>query len=405
MATPDIAAMLSLGELRTAMEARGVEFSDSQLKRLRREGLLPVEGQQHRGGVRGSESLYPGWAVDQLALVAQQQRGERRFAQLRVLVRWHGGWVRPDKLRASLIGWLEAVSSYARRLTADTVDETDRADRLAAAMTRRPGQSGVSRLMRERLNHVADDIQRAAYAFAALATRSPVEWHNHDPSDASESLLDVFERASGFDRARRDDISGHGPLLGDDESSEKIIGELQQTGLFDILDLGAAFRIASDEAIDRAFDDAIALAGPREAFDAIQSLVGHDVAGLGSVSELGAAEQAIDLAVLVRALLLLRPLMDDGALETIVDAATAAGPQLRAARQLAEALPHLARYLRPRGPERLAALGADDRERVTGEVRRYLELHPELATMLEKPHGGADAPAHADRHRARAATR
>jgi hypothetical protein len=160
-----------------------------------------------------------------------------------------------------MIDLLEAMSGYARRLTADTVDETDRADRLAAAVTRRPGRSGVSRLMRERLNNITDHVERATYAFAALATHSPVEWHNHDPDDTGESLLDVFERASGFDRARHDDISGHGPLLGQDEPGEKIIAELQQTGLFDIIDLGAAFRNASDEAIERAFDDAIAFVG------------------------------------------------------------------------------------------------------------------------------------------------
>ena len=98
-------------------------------------GLLTVEGQRHRRGVRGSESLYPGWTVGQLDLVARLQAQERRFAQLRVLVRWHGGWVRADKLRASLIALLDTVSAQARRMTANTVDESDRADRLAQAMT------------------------------------------------------------------------------------------------------------------------------------------------------------------------------------------------------------------------------------------------------------------------------
>ena len=391
MTQTDVEPVLTLAELRAEMAPEGLQFSASQLKRLRSEGLLPVVGQRHRAGVRGSESLYPRWAAAQLALIARLQMTERRFAQLRVLVRWHGGWVREEKLRASLTDLLEAMSGYARRLTADTVDEADRADRLAAAMTRRPGRSGVSRLMRERLNNVTDDIERAAYAFAALATHTPVEWHNYDPDEAGESLLDVFERASGFDRARQDDVSGHGPLLGQDEPGEELIAQLQQTGLFDILDLGAAFRNASDDAIERAFDDAIAFVGLREAFDAIQSLLGHDVAGLGSISELGAAQEALDYALLVRALLLLRPLMDDGALETIVEAAAAAGPQLQAAQQLACALPHLVEYFGPRGPARLDALTTEDRDGVIGEVRCYLELHPEVTLMLATPADDGDA--------------
>ena len=130
MPRPD-SEKLSLAELRRALRASGLEFSDSQLKRLRREGLLAVEGQRHRPGVRGSESLYPAWAVGQLELVSRLGAMERRFAQLRVLVRWHGGWVRPDQLRASLIALLEPMSAAARRVTETPVDEGDRADRLA----------------------------------------------------------------------------------------------------------------------------------------------------------------------------------------------------------------------------------------------------------------------------------
>lgn len=382
MSNPDSDPMLTLTELREALKARELEFSDSRLKRLRREGLLPVGGQRHRAGVRGSESLYPSSAVDQLELVARLEVRERRFAQLRVLVRWHGGWVRADKLRASLIGLLEAISAQARRMTANTVDESDRADRLAEAMTRRPGRSGVSRLMRRRLDNVADDIHRAAYAFAALATRSPLEWENHDPNEATEPLLKVFERASGFDRARRDDISGEGPLMRERESTQETVERLQQVSLFDILNLGAAFESASDEAIERAFDDAITFAGLRPAFAAIQSVAGDDIAGLGSMTELGAAHEAVELAALVRGLLLLRPLMAEGALESMVEEAAKAGPQLQAAQELARALPHLVPYLGLGGTERLDALPTDERERVRGEFRAYLATRPELVAIF-----------------------
>lgn len=387
--------LLTLAELRASLDSRGLVFSESQLKRLRGEGLLRLTSQRHRLGVRGSESLYPGSAVDQLELVARLEQKERRFAQLRVLVRWHGGWVRPDKLRASLIGLLEAISVQARRLTVNTVDESDGTDRLADAMTRQPGRSGVSRLMRRRLNNVSDDIQRAAYAFAALSIGGELEWENHDPNDPTEPLLGVFERASGFDRARRDDISEEGPLMRGRESTQELVAELQQTGLFDILNLGAAFAVVSDEVIDRAFDDAIAFAGLRGAFEAIQSIAGDDVAGLGSVSELAAADEAVDLAMLVRGLLLLRPLMAEGALEQIVADAAREGTKLQAAQELARALPHLVPYLGPRGPQRLEALAPDERERVTEAVRTYLAERPDLVAVLADSGGDAatDSPA------------
>lgn len=376
---------LSLAELRRALRNRRLGFTDSQLKRLRREGLLPMKGQRHRPGVRGSESVYPAWAVDQLEVVARLESGERRFAQLRVLVRWHGGWVRADQLRASLIALLEPMSAAARRMTETAVDKGDRADRLAQELARHRGRSGVSRLMYRRLKSVREDVERAMFALAALATGTPVEWENHDPDDPTEPLLAVVDRAFGFDRARLDEIGGEGPLLRDRESSQAILAELQQAGAFDLLNAGAAFAAASDDQIERAFDDAIALAGVVETFDAIQAVAGDDVAGLGSISELGRAQEPIELVMLVRGLLLLRPLSAKGAFEAVINSATAAAPQLRVAQELCQALPEHAWLLGPGGTERLAALPTEERGRVTGEIRGYLEAHPELAALVEAP--------------------
>lgn len=369
---------LTLSGLRHALALRGIERSESQLKRLRREGLLFVQGQRHRAGVRGSESLYPAWTITQLELVDRLARGERRFAQLRVLVRWHGGWVHPDKLRVTLVGLLDAISGKAREMAGETVDHDDRADRLAQAFTATRGRSGTTRLMRRRLNNVADDIERTMYALAALSTDSPLEWANHNPEDPTEPLVSVVERAFGIDRARTDKIGGEGPLLRGQESGEQILGELQQAGAFDILDLGSAFINASDQAIDRAFADAKVIAGLTEVFEALQAVAGDDVAGLGSITEVGAAKDAVELALLVRGLLLLRPLMAEGALEELVEAARKAAPQLRAAAELRRALPQYAALLAPSGADELAKLPAQERERVTSEIRAYLDAHPEL---------------------------
>lgn len=369
---------LALGELRAALGLRGIELSDSRLKRLRREGLLLVGEQRHRPGLRGSESVYPAWTLDQLELVERLARGERRFSQLRVLVRWHGGWVQPDKLRATLIALLDAISSKAREIIGETGDEDDRADRLAQAFAAVRGRSGRTRLMRRRLNNVADDFERTMYALAALSTDSPLEWANHDPEDLTEPLVNVVERALAIDRARTDEIGGNGPLLRGRESGEEILGELQQVGAFDILNLGAAFTEPSDQAISQAFADAKAFAGLSEVFDDIQAIAGEDVAGLGSITEVGAAHDAIELALLVRGLLLLRPLMAAGALEQVVEAAAYAAPQLRAAREICRGLPQYSAFIAPSGPAELAKLPAAERDRIVAEIHAYLQAHPEL---------------------------
>jgi hypothetical protein len=60
-------------------------------------------------------------------------------------------------------------------------------------------------------------------------------------------------------------------------------------------DVGAAFATASAEAVETAFDDAIAFSSLSATFEAIQTVAGHDVAGLGSVTELAAAQDATEL--------------------------------------------------------------------------------------------------------------
>jgi hypothetical protein len=368
---------ISTDELRGRLRAHGVTFSDSQFKRLRRTGLLVAGGQEHRRGRRGSATMYPAWAVEQLLLVARLTAVERRFAQLCVAVRWEGGWVRPNALRAALVRLLDAVSQHATTAVAGAVDDDERADRLAMAIAGR-GTSGLSRLVRERLAGVNEGVERAAFACAALTAATPPDWSNHDPADPTPSLMVVFETASGIDRARKDDLAGTGPLLRNDLPTEQHLRELQQGGLFNLFDLGAAFISASDAAIEQAFKDAIAVVGLSGAFDAIQHFAGRDAGGLASVSELGAIDDALGRAGLVRTMLLMQPLIPDGALEEIVAAADESSPALREAADLAQALPHLAQYLGAAGAKRLAEVPDDERERIAAEVRAYLAERGEL---------------------------
>jgi hypothetical protein len=368
---------ISLAELRATLARRGIDLTDGQLKRRRREGLLLVSEQRHRPGLRGSESRYPSWSVDQLELVGRLAQRERRFAQLAVLVRWNGGWVEPGKLRGALIDLVEPLSTKARQLTGLALDDDDRTDQLAKALAEAHGRAATTKLMRRRLGNVREDIERTLHAFAAFATNGQLEWENHNPENADEPFGSIVERALGLDRARTDEIAGNGPLMRGRESTQQIIGELQAAGAFDLLNLGAAFASASDEAIGRAFEAAIACAGVlSEALAAIQVLVGDDVAGFASVTELDAGADPLRAALLVRGLLLMRPLMDDGALESVLQAARTALPQLQAASELSLALPQYTPFLGPHGPERLAELSGEERARVQREIQAHLEARP-----------------------------
>jgi hypothetical protein len=80
-----------------------------------------------------------------------------------------------------------------------------------------------------------------------------------------------------------------------------------------------------------------------------------------------------------------------------IDAARAAAPQLHAAQELSRALPQYASLFGLDGGEHLAALPVEERDRVTGEVRVYLEAHPELTALVERAERLSDGVSVAER--------
>jgi hypothetical protein len=226
-------------------------------------------------------------------------------------------------------------------------------------------------------------MERVVYALAAMSMGAPLEWENHDPNDPGEPLVDVFDRASGFDRARRDSIAGQPPILGHDESTQEILAELQAAGVFDLLDPAQAFRSAAHGAIERAFVDAHSLAALRLAVEAMEAVAGEDAAGLGSLTKMVPDEaDAWTVTMLVRSCLLLRRIVPPGALENIVQAAEKHRSAFEVGLAIRRALPEYAEFIGFDGAERLAALTPVERARVTGEIRSYIQADPHLSQLM-----------------------
>ncbi len=185
-------APISLAQLRALLAAQEVRLSDSELKRLRGNGLVPAQ-QVHMAGERGSVSLYPPWAVDQIELVERLGRSERRFRQLRVLVRWHEGWVDPDKLRKALIEMVEGFSTEVRQLAEGAEDELAAVDNVASALRSKPGHSRALRLLRRRLD---------GQNLAVLRLRSPHLDSGSSSSGTTTTRKPGSHRCAPFSSAR-----------------------------------------------------------------------------------------------------------------------------------------------------------------------------------------------------------
>jgi hypothetical protein len=329
---------LSIAELSAQLQARGVELSPAQLKRLRREGLLSCEGQEQLRGLRGSVSLYPAYSVDQVHLVHKLGLRERRFAQRRILVRWHEGWVDPSRLRESLTGILEGVSTKVNDLAAGPGDKLDAADRVVKQLDGAQGNLPVNRLMRERLG--GKNVDQLAFAFVAigLGGASELEWDNRDPNSDEPSLLSVFEQAVGLDRARQDQIAGQPSILSPDQPTPVLIEEITATGSMDLADPARAFRDASDAEIDQGFADAHTFASLILFAEAAQAMQGKDVGGLASLEVLLEDNyDTLGITLLVRQAILIRPQLPEGRLEGIEQALKDAAPQFEAVLRHVEA--------------------------------------------------------------------
>jgi hypothetical protein len=113
---------------------------------------------------------------------------------------WHGGWVEPDALRASLVGFFETFSAKLREMAGGADAEPD-VDQLAKLFAETSGRSRLSRLMRGRLRNRSGN-ESVGYVIATLGLGGPLEWHNHDPNSPEPSLIEVMEEATGIARAR-----------------------------------------------------------------------------------------------------------------------------------------------------------------------------------------------------------
>jgi hypothetical protein len=233
---------------------------------------------------------------------------------------------------------LEGFSAKINDMAAGPGGKLDAADRIVQQLGSAQGDLAMSRLMRERLG--GKNIDRLAFAFVAIGLGgvSELEWDNHDPNSEEPSLLSVFERAVGLDRARQDQIAGHPSILSPDQPTPELIKEITAIGSMDLRDPARAFRDASDAEIDQGFTDAHTLASLVLFAEAAQVMYGKDVGGLASLQALLEDEHdALGIALLARQAILIRPELPEGRLEDIDQVLKDATPQFEAVLRHVEA--------------------------------------------------------------------
>ena len=305
-------------ELLAGAARAGEEVSAHQLKRWRRAGLIPRPRVVHTKGVRGSGTLYPAWAVEQLVAVARLHRTVRGLDELVVAVWWEGHWVHAEALRATLIEPLQQLSEEARAARGGGQDPYEAADQLLVGMKADGAPSKATALIRSRLSGRADFLD-LLWTFLVIGLGGQAPWEQEDRSlpDPAPGALALLARATGVDRAMRDDPAGNGPWLPADFDLRAFVAELRDAGAFDLQDAAGPIREASEQQLAQAREDALLFAGSLALVGtALEGLLGEDVGGMGSLSALD-PDSTSARACLVRSVLILRPLAGDAAFSAV----------------------------------------------------------------------------------------
>jgi hypothetical protein len=385
-------------ELLAGAARAGERVSAHQLKRWRRAGLIPRPRVAHAKGVRGSTALYPAWSIEQLIAVARLHRTVRGLAELVVAVWWEGRWVATEALRGALTEPLQQLSDEARAALGGGRDPYEAADRLLVEMKDDGPPSKALALIRSRLSGRADLLD-LMWTFLVIGLGGPAPWEQEDRSapDPAPGALALLSKATGVERAMRDDPAGNGPWLPAEFDLAAFVAELRDAGGFDLRDAARPIREATDQELARAREDALLFSGALALIGTVlEQLLGEDVAGMGSLSALD-PDSGSARASLVRSVLILRPLAGDAAFSAVAQLVASVHERYAAIAELRAALPQHSEILRVDYADRLAALPPAQAEVIRADVSRFLEERSEFAaTLAPEPQLGGQAAAEDD---------
>jgi hypothetical protein len=363
----------------------GEPVSSHQLKRFRDTGAMPRPRVVHAKGTRGSSAFYPAWAVEQLVAVARIHRSVRKLEGLVIAVWWEGHWVDVEKLRAALIEPLTSLAAEARQARGGEQDPYEAADRLMAAMKDDGQPSDATALMRRRLNR-RGDIANVLWTLLVISLGGEAPWEQEDRSapDPAPPALELLATAAGVDRAMSDDPAGNGPWLPAGFDFVTFMAELKDAGAFDLNDPARPLREATLEQLEQAREDAILISRPLAMIGRVlEEMLEPDVGGIGSLSAFTAGTSSAR-ALLVRCMLILRPLAGGAAFEAIKQLVESVQARYEAIDALRSALPQHAEILRADVSERIAALPPEEASVVHADIASFLDSNPQVARALSE---------------------
>jgi len=403
--TPDpllVVERLTEKQLLAAARRQGCKVSPDQLKRWRRAELLPRPDQTHSVGQRGSEATYPPGTLTQLLTVCELRTRFKKLDRIRFELWWSGhyeGGTAP--IRAFLAAELEPPLAELRELRDRFGDPVEAAEAAVAGPISNLRHPGL-RAMRRRVKD-DENLRSVMYALLLDLFGGEVPW-DHDTRAGLAVLLDLFgasvisevgalepslrdlaERASGFERAKTDELDSGTTLFPADANFVDTIRTLFSQRLFDLDDPGWAIRKATDEELETARTRARLVTGLSRFARLVATGHGRDYAGLSFLNVTDLQDPTI-VALLTQHSLLIPSLWaeEPGTIygSRTLDALAAQRDVLACSELFLKELPRYAFLLTPDAQSRLESMTTEEQQLTRQTVNAFLDRHPECRTAM-----------------------
>jgi hypothetical protein len=271
---------------RAALRTEGCSYDSRDLKRFRQEGILQRARQIHESGVRGSISLYPRAAIDQIRAVCVVRRQHYRYDELRFHLWWDGHWVEQAKLQETLSRlaheevsvldeWLEKYGSV------DAV--ADEAAKVARDLKER---NPVVRLIKVQIGDRRADLETLLFNVVLLAYGREPAWGSGEQDLGDSRVEEVFHRAAfsatggGVRRTPAEGRFFTQPERADEMPDAFKV--MREVGILPLSNLTEIIESATRQELERAKDDARTISEDmRVAAEAAEVLFGRGAFGLG----------------------------------------------------------------------------------------------------------------------------
>jgi hypothetical protein len=270
-------------ERRLIAVARG-RMSSEQLKRWRREGLLPRPEQIHVPGVRGSQSRYPAGTPSQLRTVLKFKQRYHRLDELRFWLWWEECWVEPTALRSTLAKLLGEELTDFLGVGKSPRARARKAEAMGEAVAASNGRSPLLRLLRQRLGGDDADLATLFTTFAQLSLGDEPVWENTLPELAAEERApeEIASDAMGLGRLTTEKHDELGPLATEKPAVQDLFEQMRVAGLFPIENLPTVLAHAAEDELQQAREDARFIVDDLGVIaEALEIAFGRDAFGLG----------------------------------------------------------------------------------------------------------------------------